>query len=213
MTEPTKGASGKSVPKKSNLSGQGTPEELGDLFDDVTESFDSVINEVDDSYIASFEDIPDVPGAYGDDLMDVADDAGDVLSVAFEDLSTVRPTGPDKLASLGTVVDDLTSGPGKPKRMFPGLTAKVQSVLEQTVDLAVDISNDVSKGSSTAGTRVTGVTNAVKKSSTVKEIIKNLDQAKSVVSGLSNKQKTGYTLGALGTIGLLSSNRRNERRR
>jgi len=190
------------------ISDKGAPDELGDLFDDV---IDHVVTEPDESYLASFDTLTDDVGSYIDDAAGVVDD---VPGVAFEDLPTVaRPSGPDKLASLGTVVDDLTSGPTKPKRMFPGLTAKVQSVLEQTVDLAVDVSNDISKGSSTVGTRTKAVSNVVRKSSTVKEIIKNLDQAKAVVSGLSTKQKTGYTLGALGTIGALSSRRRDERRR
>jgi hypothetical protein len=165
----------------------------------------------DESYLASFDSIADtsIPESYYDDLGDIT---------TFVD----RPAGPEKLSALDEVKDVLTAGPGassKKAPMFPEFTARVKSAIEQTVELAADMSNDVSKGGSNTIGMVTGaakkgrrqVKNFAGTNRTTQEIIKNLDEARNIVSGLGTKTKIGIGIGALGAIGAYSSADRKRR--
>jgi hypothetical protein len=172
----------------------------------------------DESYLASFESIADtsIPESYFDEF---SDDLADITT--FVD----APTGPEKLAALDEVKDVLTSGPGassKKAPMFPEFTARVKSAIEQTVELAADISNDVSKGGTNTIGMVTGaatrgrgqVKNFVGTNRTTQEIIKNLEQARGIVSDFSKlgtKTKIGIGIGTLGAIGAYSSADRKRR--
>jgi hypothetical protein len=55
------------------------------------------------------------------------------------------------------------------------------------------------------------VKNFVGTNRTTKEIIKNLDEARNIVSGLGTKTKIGIGIGALGAIGAYSSADRKRR--
>jgi len=173
----------------------------------------------DESYLASFESIADtsIPESYYDDFVD---DIPPISSLDLESSIPVatRPTGAEKLGALGDVVDDLTAGPGpKKKVMFPEFTARVKSVIEQGAELAADISNDVSKGTGfttdSATKAASGVKNFVGANKTTKAVIKGLEDARTVMSGLGTKTKIGIGIGTLGAIGAYSSADRNRRRR
>jgi hypothetical protein len=189
---------------------------INNAIDDVVDASDNII---DDAYFASLSDVPDY----------MVDDAGDYFDDAIDYIDEVNPfdvddapTAPQRLQALNTVVDDLTTGgpqaAGK-KVMFPELTARVRSAIDQSIDLAVDISNDISKGASAGSSVISSVRSgassaakAARKTNTAKGIIGSMNEARNIVSGLSTAKKTGITLGALGTIGALSSRSRDRRR-
>jgi hypothetical protein len=206
------------VPEKNIVSGRKNINQIiNSEFDDIVDLSPTI---PDDSYLASLMDTPDY----------MVDDVGDFFDDSFEYIDEVNPfdidststSGPQKLQALNTVVDDLTTG-GPPtagkKVMFPQLTAKVKSVIDQSIDLAIDVSNDISKGASAGSSVVSSAKSgastaarAAKNTNTAQGIIGSMNEARNIVSGLSTAKKTGITLGALGTIGALSSSRRDKRR-
>jgi len=96
------------------------------------------------------------------------------------------------------------------------LEQRVKAAVVQAVDLAVDISNDVSKGGSglkSLAGEIGAVGQTVKSSKTTTSIISSMTAAREVVSGLSRNKKIGYTLGGLAGIGAFTNRSRNERRR